>query len=85
MARPTPLKLTVTTAEANTNFGVGITAIHVKNQGNTDCLIDFDNATSANSYLLEAGETLFLENRFIRLYYKTNVGTTTLYIIKEQQ
>ena len=85
MARPQPVKLTATTTEAVEYYGDGLEAVHIKNQGNEDCLIDFDNAISANSYLLEAGEVICFESRFLRLHYKASANTTVLYTIKEQQ
>ena len=54
----------------------------VKNTGSTDCSIDFDREISADSYLLEVGEVITVEDRpFKRLFYKTASSTTTLYTV----
>lgn len=56
--------------------------LHIKNEGSTDCQIEFDGAVTANSYLLESGEALTITNyAVIRLHFKTASGTTTLYTL----
>lgn len=80
--RPKPVIATATSTENTEIFGVNLSETLIKNQGTTDCVIDFDSAISAGSYLLEAGEVLSIAWPFTTLYYKTASGTTTLYIIK---
>ena len=85
MSAPIAKKLDVTSSENTHLMGVGIREVHIKNQGVTDCQIEFDGAVSTDSYLLEAGETLSVEHPVIRLHFKTASGTTTLYVLKLTQ
>lgn len=75
-------KLAVTSSENTHLYGIGYQMLHIKNEGDTDCQIDFDKAISDDSYLLEAGEALTIVNYpVIRLHFKTATGTTTLYTL----
>lgn len=81
--RPLPRQLSATTTEQTHQVGPGMKALMIKNTGNNDVYVDFDNAIdTSNSYLLEAGETLTLEFGFIDFHYKAVTGTSTLHIIK---
>lgn len=83
MAAPRPVVLSATTTEQNELFGAGLTGIHIKNIGSQDILLDFDRPISGDSYLLETGEFLDFNLRpFVRLYYKTSSGTSTIHLIK---
>jgi hypothetical protein len=82
MANVLGTKLAVTSTENTKLFGTNYQLLHIKNQGSTDCQIDFDQAVSDDSYLLEAGEALTITNyAVIRLHFKTASGTTTLYTL----
>lgn len=86
MAAPRPLKLDATATEKAELFGPGLSALHIKNAGSTTVNLDFDRSISTDSYPLEAGEFLdFTFNSMVRLYYKTDSGTSTLRIIKSFQ
>ena len=83
MARPITTQLAVASTENTHQIGSGLKSILIKNQGTTDCYIEFDRVIdTARSYLLEAGEAVTIESPFIRLYFKTASGTTTLYLLK---
>lgn len=77
-------KLSATSTEDSHLLGVGLKSVLIKNQGANDCLIEFDVAIDSDSYLLESGESLSIDSMFIRLFYKTNSGTTILYLIKSK-
>jgi len=81
MGSPINKLISVTSTENTELFGSGVKGILIKNQGATDCIIEFDKAIDSNSYLLEAGETLSLDHPVIRLHFKTASSTTSLYVI----
>lgn len=80
--RPKPIKIDCTTDEASEKIGPALRALMIKNVGANDVYIDFDNPITAESYVLEAGETMTMEYDFILLYHKAVSGTSTLHGIK---
>lgn len=83
--RPKPILLTATSTEQEKQLGPALKGVMIKNYGGVDVLVDFDNPITANSYLLEAGETLTINDAFIDLHYKTTSGTSSLYLIRVTQ
>ena len=81
MANFIPKKLAVTSTEGTQLYGASYRQLHVKNEGATDCQIDFDREVDANSYLLESGEAITIDEAVIRLHFKTASSTTTLYTL----
>ena len=81
--RPKPLQLTATSVEKTEQFGPGLRVVLIKNVGSNNVYIDFESTVdTGTAYLLEAGETLTIEYDFVRLHYKTSLGTSTLHVIK---
>ena len=76
------MKLNATSVEQNEQFGPALKAALLKNVGANNVYLDFDNPVTTESYLLEAGETLTIEYDFVRLFYKTNSGTSTIHVLK---
>ena len=74
--RPKGQVINVTSSEDSTVMG-RIQGVYIKNQGSTDCQIEPDVAISADSYLLEAGETLWIGYPFVKLFHKTASGTSS--------
>lgn len=83
--RPKPILLTATQTEQEKQLGPSLRGVMIKNYGGSDVLVDFDNPINENSYLLEAGETLTINDGFIDLHYKTSTGTSSLYLIRVTQ
>ena len=75
-------KISVTTSEARSEMATGAKELIIKNQGTVDCLLEFDVAITDNAYLLEAGESLTVESVAQHINYKTESGSTTLYVLK---
>ena len=82
MAKLSTKKITATISGDAYHIGAGAKGLFIKNQGNYDCQIDFDKAISADAYLLENGETLYMETSCIKFYFKSVNGSTDLYLIK---
>lgn len=80
--RPTPRKIQTTATEGSIDVGQGLNTFFVKNLGPSDVLINFDASIDSDAYLLEVGESLEMTFPFIRMFHKTNSGTSTLHTIK---